>query len=125
MVEFTKAEGKKKKMKVKFPIFEVKEYAFSETLEGSNDQFNTRAELFDKYRDNKDTSLDESLKLYENVRKISSKDVSLVTVKYHAKNNLNLVVSTKNKIEEMRLNLKDILVPHMIHLQKQHWRGIL
>ena len=29
MVEVTKTEGKKKHMKVKGPVFEVKEYAFS------------------------------------------------------------------------------------------------
>ena len=64
-------------------------------------------------------AIDEALKLYAYVRKISSKEVSLVTVKDHAKNTLNLAVSTKNRIEEMRLNLKDIPVPDMMHLHKQ------
>ena len=77
------------------------------------------AELFGKYRDNKDTSLVESLKLYDGVRKISSKDVSLVTVKDHAQNTLNLAVATKNRVAEIRLNLENIHVPDMIHLHKQ------
>ena len=42
-----------------------------------------------------------------------------MTVKDHAKNTLNLEVATNNMIQEMRLNLKDILVPDMIHLKKQ------
>ena len=43
----------------------------------------------------------------------------MVTVKNHAKNTLNLAVSTKNMITEMRLIVKDIPVPNMIHLHKQ------
>ena len=67
LVEVPNTEGKKKQMKVKGPAFEVKEYDFFETNEGSTDQFKTRDELFDKYKDSRDTSLDESLKLYTNV----------------------------------------------------------
>ena len=52
---------KKKQMNIKGPTFEVNEYDFSETPEGSKDQFKTRPELFGKYMDNRDTSLDESL----------------------------------------------------------------
>ena len=40
--------------------------------------------------------MDESLKLYVEVRKISSKDVSLVIVRDNAQNSLNLAVSIKN-----------------------------
>ena len=47
---------------------------------------------------------------------ISNKEVSLVTVKDHARNTLNLAVATINRIVEMRFNLKYILVPNMIHL---------
>ena len=53
------------------------------------------------------------------MRKISSKEVSLVTVKDHTKNTLNLAVSTKKMIAEMRLSLKDIPVLDMVHLHKQ------
>ena len=106
-------------MKVKGSTFEVKEYAFSETPEGSTDKFKTMDELFDKYTDNRDTYLDESLNLYVDVRNISRKYVSLVTVKDHAQNTLNLVVDTKNEVVEMRLNLENIHVPDMIHLHKQ------
>ena len=42
-------KGKNKKhMKVKGPIFEVKEHAFYETPTDSTSQFRTRSELFDK-----------------------------------------------------------------------------
>ena len=57
-------------MKVKGPTFEIKDSVFSETPEESTDKFKTRAKLFDKYRDGKETSMDESMKLYYEVRKI-------------------------------------------------------
>ena len=50
---------------------------------------------------------------------ISNKEVSLVTVKDHARNTLNLEVSTRNRIIAMILNLEDIWMPNMIHLHKQ------
>ena len=59
------------------------------------------------------------MKLYSEVRNISNKEVSLVTVKNHARKTLNLAVDTRNRNAEMKLNLKDIPVPNMIHLHKQ------
>ena len=75
--------------------------------------------MYDKYRDNRETSLDKSLKLYVDVKKIYIKDVSLLTIKYHAQNTLNLAVATKNRVAKMRLNLEKISVPDMIQLHKQ------
>ena len=92
---------------------------FQRVPETSVDKFKYRAYLYDKYKNDRDKSLDESLKLYANVRKISSKDVSLVTVKDHAKNTLNLALFTKNKVVEMRLNLENIPILDLIHLYKQ------
>ena len=57
--------------------------------------------------------------MYSKVRNISNIDVSLVTIKYHSRNALNLEVATINRIVEMRLNLKDIPVPDKIHFHKQ------
>ena len=74
--------------------------------------------MFDKYKDNKEATMDEYLKLYADVRNMSIKIVSSVTVKYHAKHNLNLAVATKNRVAEMRLNLEHIPFPIMIHLHK-------
>ena len=51
--------------------------------------------------------------------KISSKGVYFVTVKDHAQNALNLVVATKNRVAEMRLNSENIFVLNMIHLHKK------
>ena len=83
-------------MKIKGPTFELREYAFSEIPENSKDKFKDRVELFDKHMDIRDTSLDESLNIHEEVRKISNKYGSLVTIQDHVQNPLNLVVSTKN-----------------------------
>ena len=75
--------------------------------------------MFKKYMNDKEISTNESLKLYDDVRKISIKDVSLVTVRDHDQNNLNLAVVTKNKVVEMRMNLENIYVPDMIHIHKK------
>ena len=83
---------------MKGPAFEIKQYEFFEVPKASTNKFKSRVELYDKYKNNRETYLDESLKLYADVRKFSSKDVSLVTITYHAKNTLNLAVSTKNKV---------------------------
>ena len=56
-------------------------------------------------------STNESLKLYIDVKKISSKDVPLVTATDHVQNTLNLDGETKNKVVEMRMNLENIHVP--------------
>ena len=42
--------------------------------------------------------MDEFLKLYVEVRKISNNDVSLVTIGGHTQNTLNLAVATNNKV---------------------------
>ena len=41
-----------------------------------------------------------------------------MTVTNHAKNTLNLAISIKSKVDEMRLNLENISIPDMIHLKK-------
>ena len=46
----------------------------------------------------KDVTSNESLKLYADVKKISSKDVSLVTVRDHTQNTLNMAIETKIKV---------------------------
>ena len=53
MVKVTKTKGKKKQMKVKGPSFEIKEYVFSKTPKEYTTQFKSKAELFDKYMDDK------------------------------------------------------------------------
>ena len=64
-------------------------------------------------------ALDESLKLYAEVTKISSKDVSLVTIRDHNQDTFNLEIETKNKVAEMKMILENIPIPDMIHLHKQ------
>ena len=76
-------------------------------------------ELFDKYREDKEVLTGESLKMYVDVKKISNKDVALVTVRDHVKNNLNLARATKNKVAKMMMNLENIPILDMTHLHKQ------
>ena len=119
-VQVTNGKDKKKKyVKVKEPAFEFGEYDFAETPIDSTSQFKNRSELFDKYNDVKEVTLDEALKLYAKFGKIFGKDVSLVTVKDHTQNTLNLVITTKNKVVEMKMSLEYIPILDMIHLHKQ------
>ena len=110
---------KKKQVKLIGLGFEFKEYAFAHTPTNSTSQFKTRSELFEKYKDDKDIASEEALKLYAEVRKISSKDVSLVTVRDHSQKTLNFSIETKNKVAEMKMSLENICIPGMIHLHKQ------
>ena len=84
------------KVKSQGPTFEVQEYNFSEAQEGSSDNFKSRSDLYVAYGKDKNFSYEKALKLYSKVRKISDKEVSLVTIKYHAKNTLNLAKTTQN-----------------------------
>ena len=59
------------------------------------------------------------MNFYSKVRDISDKDISLVIVKDHVKNTLNLAGATENRFLEMRLNLQKIPVPGKIHLHKK------
>ena len=94
----------------------MKQYELLDVPKASTRKSKSRDALYDKYKNNRETSLDESLKLYADVKNLSNKDVSFVTVTDHSKNTWNLVVATKNKVVEMRLNLENILVLDIIHL---------
>ena len=97
----------------------MQQYEFLEILKTSTDKFKSKEELYDRFQNDRETSLDESPKLDAYFRKNSRIEIYLVIVRDHAKNTLNLLVSTKNRIAEMRLNLKYIPIPDMIHLHKQ------
>ena len=81
IIQVADVKANNKHMKFEGHAFEIKEYAFSETPKDCTSQFKTRAELFDKYRDDKQVATNESLKLYVDVKKLSNKYVSLVTVR--------------------------------------------
>ena len=75
-------------------------------------------EFLDRYKDTKEVSLEEALKLYSEVRKISNQDVSLIAIRDRAHNTLNLALATINKVFEIRMDLEDIPIPDMIHFHK-------
>ena len=45
--------------------------------------------------------------------------MSLIVVRDHSHNTLNLDLTTKNKVVEMKINLENIPIPDMIHMHKQ------
>ena len=61
----------------------------------------------------------EKLKLYDEVRKFSGQDVSVVNVRDKDKYTLNLAITTENKVVELRMNLKKIPTTDMIHLDRE------
>ena len=65
--------------------------------------------------------MNESLKFSAEVRKARGKEVSLVSVRYHKHNTLNMAIASRNRVAEMRINMDDISVPDMIQLHKQTW----
>ena len=54
LVQVTKEDRGKKKMKVIGPSFEVNEYAFTDTPADSTSQFKNKTELLEKYKETKD-----------------------------------------------------------------------
>ena len=106
-------------MKVKGTTYEIQEYTFDNIPEGTADKYKSKIELMDKYKCVGEKASKEALELYNEVRKLSSQDVSLVIVRDQDKNTLNLVVTTWNKVVEMRMNLKNIPTTDMIHLQRE------
>ena len=68
LVEVVKTETQKKREKFKGAVFEMQQYEFSEVPRTSTDRFNSIDELYDKYKNDRETSIDEYLKLYADVR---------------------------------------------------------
>ena len=63
----------KRKMMIWGSLFKVKEYTFADSTPiDSFSQSKNKAELVDKYKGMKDITLEETLKLYYEVRKISN-----------------------------------------------------
>ena len=69
----------------------------------------------------KDTTSEDTLKLYSEVRNISNQSVSFVSVRDYVQNTLNLALATKNSVVEVKMNLDDIPIPDSIHLHKKTW----
>ena len=76
-------------------------------------------ELLDRYKYVGEKNSNEIVKLYVEVRKLSSHDTSLMTVRDHAKNALNLGVTTRIKVVEMRMKLNNNPTIDMIHLHRE------
>ena len=45
--------------------------------------------------------------------------MSLISIKDHSENTLNLALENKNKVAEMKMDLENIPIPDMIHLHKK------
>ena len=105
-------------MKIIGPIFEFKEYSFVDTPTKSTSQFRNKIELLEKYKEAKDMTSEETLKLYAEVINISSQYMSLIVVRDQACNTLNLQLGTNNKVSKMKMDPKDIPLLDMIHLHK-------
>ena len=92
-------------MKIVVPIFEVKEYSFTDTSVESTSQFRNKMELLDKYKEIKDMSSDETMKLYVEVKHISNQNVSLIAIRGQDHKTLNFTQETNDKVVEMEMDL--------------------
>ena len=81
LVHVAKGKGKKKQMKVKGQAFEIQEYTFDKILEGATYRYKSKTELLEKYKYVWEKNSNETLKLCDQVRKLSSQDVSLVSIR--------------------------------------------
>ena len=101
------------------PVFQIQEHIFAEVQEASSsDRYKSRNVLYTRYGQDKKSYSKKYLKLFPKVRDISDKKVSLIIVKDHVKNTLNLAVATYDRVLEMRLDLLKVPVPDKIHLHK-------
>ena len=85
----------------------------------STNRYRSKTEILEKYKENKDITMNESLKFSAKVRKACCHEVSLVSIRYHKKNTLNLDITYRNRVAKMRINMDAIPVPDMIHLCKK------
>ena len=83
LVQKDRGKGKKKQVKVKGPTFEVQEQDFTQTPKVSTNGYKSKSKLFIKYKETKDITMAESLKLFVEVRKYCGQEVSLVFVRDH------------------------------------------
>ena len=124
LVQNTSEDEGNQERKIIGPIFEVKEYVFADTPIDFTSQFRNEMELLEKYKETKDMTSEETLKLYTKVRKISSQDVSLIAIRDQDHNTLNLALETNEKVVEINMETEDIPILDMIHFLKQN-RDIL
>ena len=99
--------------------FEFKEYSFVSTSTGSMSQFRDNMELSDIYRETKDTTSTEALKMCAEVRKIFGQEVPLISIRYQTHNTLKLALTTNNKVAKVGRNLYDNPIPDLIHFHKK------
>ena len=59
------------------------------------------------------------MKLYEEVRQLPKPDVTLKTVRDHAKDTLILAMTVGNKVSEVNVNLENIPTIYMIHFHRE------
>ena len=74
--------------------------------------------MYTKYGQDKKISSQKDLKLFPKVRDILDKEISLIIVTDHVKNNLKLAVASHGRVLEIRINLQNIPVPDKIHFHK-------
>ena len=106
-------------MDIKVPTFEIQKYTFDKIPEGATYRYKSKTKLLHRYKDVGEIFFDENLKLYDELRKFPSQDVSLVMVRDHDKNTLNLVVTIGNKVAKIMMILKNIPRTDMIHLHRE------
>ena len=109
-------KGKQKQEKSKVIGLELQEYIFDGVTPNT---YTSKEEWLNTYRGVADKTFDETTKLYEEVRQFSELDVTLKTVRDHAKDTLSLAMNVGNKVSEVNVNLENIPTTDMIQIHRE------
>ena len=81
--------------------------------------YSSKEEWLNTYREKVDKTFDETAKLYEEVRQFHKPDVTLKTVRDHAKDILSLAMIVGNKVSKMNVNLENVPTTYIIHFHRE------
>ena len=95
---------------------ELQEYVFDRVTPNN---YTSKEEWLNTYREVADKTFDETVKLYEEVRQLPKPDVTLKTVRDHAKDTLSLAMAVGNKVSEVNVNIEKIPTTDIIHFHRE------
>ena len=95
---------------------ELQEYVFDGV---TPNKYTSKEDWLNTYREKADKTFDETVKLYKEVRQFPMLDVSLKTIRDHAKDTLSLAMTVANKVSEVNVNLENIHTIDMIHFHRE------
>ena len=109
-------KGKYKQEESKEAGLELQEYVFDGQ---TPKKYASKEDWMNTYREKANKTFDETVKLYEQVKQFPKLDVTLKSVRDHVKDTLSLAMIVGNKVSEVNVNLGNIPITDMIHLNRE------